>query len=155
MSRSHLCLIVGTTVVVVFAFVNAAGLFATSVDDAYISLRYAWNLVDGNGLVWNPGEYVEGFSNPVFTLLCALPIWLGMDGLLGAKLIGLAGLGLMIVGVVGAAFELALPKRFEESLALVIGAGVLAVSKDGCVVYQRGFGTWMWGFTPLAENTPM
>ena len=35
-----------------------------------------------------------------------------------------------------------------------LGAGVLAVSKDGCVVYQRGFGTWMWGFSPLPENTP-
>ena len=31
------------------------------VDDAMISMRYAWNLSHGNGLVWNPGEYVEGY----------------------------------------------------------------------------------------------
>ena len=31
-------------------------------DDAMISMRYAWNLSHGIGLVWNPGFYVEGFS---------------------------------------------------------------------------------------------
>jgi hypothetical protein len=30
------------------------------VDDAYISLRYARNLIDAHGLVFNPGERVEG-----------------------------------------------------------------------------------------------
>jgi hypothetical protein len=25
-------------------------------DDAMISMRYAWNLSHGNGLVWNPGS---------------------------------------------------------------------------------------------------
>jgi len=38
-------------------------------DDAYISFRYAFNALLGHGLVWNVGEYVEGFSNPLFTLL--------------------------------------------------------------------------------------
>ena len=28
-------------------------------DDAYISFRYARNLADGLGLVWNAGEYVK------------------------------------------------------------------------------------------------
>ena len=32
-------------------------------DDAFISFRYARNLVDGQGLVFNPGEKVEGYSN--------------------------------------------------------------------------------------------
>lgn len=40
-------------------------------DDAYISFRYAHNLGLGNGLVFNPGERVEGFSNPLWTLLLA------------------------------------------------------------------------------------
>src|SRR4051794_35154349 len=39
------------------------------VDDAYISFRYARNLADGFGLVFNPGEQVEGFSNLLWTLL--------------------------------------------------------------------------------------
>jgi len=40
-------------------------------DDAMISMRYAWNLAHGNGLVWNPGERVEGFTNLLMTLLMA------------------------------------------------------------------------------------
>lgn len=42
-----------------------------AVDDAFISFRYAWNLHDGNGLVFNPGERVEGFSNLLWVLLVA------------------------------------------------------------------------------------
>jgi arabinofuranosyltransferase len=38
-------------------------------DDAMISMRYAWNLAHGNGLVWNAGEYVEGYTNLLMTLL--------------------------------------------------------------------------------------
>ena len=30
-------------------------------------MRYADNLASGNGLVWNPGERVEGFTNPLWT----------------------------------------------------------------------------------------
>lgn len=38
-------------------------------DDATISLRYADNLARGYGLVFNPGERVQGFTNPLWTLL--------------------------------------------------------------------------------------
>ncbi len=41
-------------------------------DDAYISYRYARNLVEGHGLVYNAGERVEGYSNFLYTLLIAL-----------------------------------------------------------------------------------
>ncbi len=37
-------------------------------DDSLISLRYGWNLARGNGLVWNPGERVEGISNTLWAL---------------------------------------------------------------------------------------
>lgn len=48
-------------------------------DDAFISFRYAWNLVRGNGLVFNPGERVEGYTNFLWTLWCAIPLALGAD----------------------------------------------------------------------------
>src|SRR5208283_1876008 len=32
-------------------------------DDQMISMRYARNLAEGQGLVWNAGERVEGYSN--------------------------------------------------------------------------------------------
>lgn len=42
-------------------------------DDAMISMRFAKNLANGIGLVWNPGgERVEGFSNPLWVLYMSL-----------------------------------------------------------------------------------
>ncbi|HEX8990987.1 MAG TPA: hypothetical protein VF784_04865 [Anaerolineales bacterium] len=41
-------------------------------DDAMISMRYAWNLSHGHGLVWNPGERVEGYTNLLLTLIMSI-----------------------------------------------------------------------------------
>ena len=41
-------------------------------DDAMISMRYARNLAEGAGLVWNSGERVEGYTNLLWTLFMAL-----------------------------------------------------------------------------------
>jgi hypothetical protein len=54
-------------------------------DDAMISMRYAYNLAHGQGLVWNPDERVEGFTNPlwvgIMALVHLLPISLKTTGL--------------------------------------------------------------------------
>jgi arabinofuranosyltransferase len=42
-----------------------------NVDDAYISFRYGKNLMSGNGLVYNSGEYVEGYTNFLWTIMTA------------------------------------------------------------------------------------
>jgi len=42
-----------------------------TIDDSYITFRYARNLVSGNGFVFNPGEYVQGTTTPLYTLLMA------------------------------------------------------------------------------------
>ena len=44
-------------------------------DDAYISYRYAENLVRGEGLVFNHGERVEGYSNFLYVLAVAPAFW--------------------------------------------------------------------------------
>jgi hypothetical protein len=41
-------------------------------EDAYITFRYARNFAAGQGLVFNPGEPVFGFSSPLWTLWCAV-----------------------------------------------------------------------------------
>ena len=41
-------------------------------DDAMISMRYAWNASHGIGLVWNPGERVEGYTNLLMVGLMTL-----------------------------------------------------------------------------------
>ena len=47
-------------------------------DDAFISFRYVRNLLEGHGLVFNPGEHVEGYSNFLWVLELAA-IW-GLSG---------------------------------------------------------------------------
>ena len=41
------------------------------VDDSYITFRYARNIVNGNGFVYNEGERVLGTTTPLYTLLLA------------------------------------------------------------------------------------
>ncbi len=48
-------------------------------DDAYISFRYAHNLVTGQGLVFNHGERVEGFTNFLWVFVVAPFEALGWD----------------------------------------------------------------------------
>ena len=45
---------------------------AMGCDDAYISYRYARNLAAGEGLVFNPSERVEGYSNFLYVLILGL-----------------------------------------------------------------------------------
>ena len=53
---------------------------AWTCDDAFISYRYALNLVEGKGLVFNAGERVEGYSNFLWTLWCAVGLLLKVSG---------------------------------------------------------------------------
>jgi hypothetical protein len=49
-------------------------------DDFMISQRYAHNLAQGRGLVFNPGERVEGFSDPLTVLGLCLPLeWMHVE----------------------------------------------------------------------------
>ncbi len=49
-------------------------------DDAMISMRYAWNLSHGNGLVWNVGERVEGFTNMLTVIVMSIATLLFSKG---------------------------------------------------------------------------
>ncbi len=69
-------------------------------DDEMISMRYARNLAQGFGLVWNPGgERVEGFTNPRWVLFMAalhlLPIATSKISLL----VQIAGAGLLLLNL--------------------------------------------------------
>jgi hypothetical protein len=60
-------------------------------DDAFISYRYALNWVEGRGLVFNPGEYVEGYSNLLWTLGVGVGLWLGIPAKVAGHALGLTG----------------------------------------------------------------
>lgn len=48
-------------------------------DDAYISLRFVRNFVEGYGLVFNIGERVEGYTNLLWVLILSLVMFLKMN----------------------------------------------------------------------------
>ncbi len=65
-------------------------------DDAFISLRFAQNLVAGHGLVFNAGEHVEGYSNFSWVMLAAGAEWLGFDAIAFVQWLGVACLGALV-----------------------------------------------------------
>jgi arabinofuranosyltransferase len=72
-------------------------------DDAFIAFRYARNLARGLGLVWNPGERVEGYSDFLLVVALALLQRLGADLVVAGRALSAAA-----------------------GVACVVGAGVLA-----------------------------
>jgi arabinofuranosyltransferase len=79
-----------------------------TVDDTFITLRYARHLAEGLGPSWNPGgPPAEGYTAALWMLLLAIPHALGSPALWFAKVLGvLAGYGsLLVAGAL--AFELA------------------------------------------------
>jgi hypothetical protein len=77
-------------VVIAQALVIVTGPGDPFVDDAWISLRYARNLVEGHGLVFNPGERVEGYTHPLWVLLDAIIVGLRLPPRTALSLLGVA-----------------------------------------------------------------
>ena len=71
-------------------------------DDAFISFRYARNLAEGHGLVFNPGvdQPVEGYSELGWVLLMALGLREGLDPVVLSRVLSaLAGLALVALSL--------------------------------------------------------
>ncbi|MDP8238302.1 MAG: hypothetical protein P9X24_04350 [Candidatus Hatepunaea meridiana] len=104
------------------------------VDDSFISFNYAKNLVEGNGIVWSPGERVEGYTNflwvmlfafglkigvqpEIFTYVISIPIYLAglfLVYLLALKILKSRTLSLVVLLLVG----------FNHSIAGFAGSGM-------------------------------
>jgi hypothetical protein len=69
-------------------------------DDAFISLRYADRLLHGLGLTWTDGEVVEGYTNLLWVLGCALLSWLGLDLVWAARVLGFVGTAAAIAAII-------------------------------------------------------
>jgi hypothetical protein len=60
------------------------------IDDAFITFRYVRQFVASNGLVYNIGERVEGYSNFLWVMLLALPHALGAELITTARVLSTA-----------------------------------------------------------------
>ncbi len=91
---------------------------ACTQDDAFISFRYAENLLAGHGLVYNPGELVEGITNLLWTLLLAGCMALGAEPVVSSTLLGL----LALAGLVLISARLGAPRALAGRLAAALVA---------------------------------
>ena len=117
------------------------------VDDAYIFYRYAQNLVDGHGFVFNVGERVEGVTSLLWTLLIAAGVALGIDGVAVGHWLGV-GSGVLLLWSTYryAAIELIGGERFVAAIA----SWLLLLSKPFAVWATSGLETPLFGAVVLA-----
>ena len=119
---------------------NSLYYFPYIVDDTFISLRYARNLVNGAGLVYNPGQHVEGYSNFSWVMIEALLIRLELPIITSIKLLGLAS----AVATALLSFLLArrvLPKSPEGLVAGFIALTLICLNTSIAVWSQGGLET--------------
>ncbi len=90
---------IGLMLVVLTLALSIAVVFLPyTVDDAFITFRYARNLRDGLGPVFNLGERVEGYTSFLWMLLMSAGLRLGLDVVAWSRALGLAS-GLTALGV--------------------------------------------------------
>ena len=110
-------------------------------DDSFISFRYAEQLVHGNGLVYNAGERVEGYTNLLWTLLVAAAMWLGIRPEISAHALGLA-FWLALVG----ALALASYRRTLRALFFPLAGALALLMPDYQTWATGGLETSMFTF---------
>ena len=102
------------------------------IDDAFISYRYAAHLVSGYGLVFNPGERVEGYTNFLWTLLMAGGIGVGLDPETLSQVLGV-GASLALLWVLW---------RWGSDLGM---SGWWALAAPAMLAVNRSYALWATG----------
>ena len=113
-------------------------------DDSFISYRYARNWVEGHGLVWNPGERVEGITNLLWTSALAGAMKLGAPAQAAGHWLGLAS-GLAVLAAVGALATAGVPRRTRA----IAGLAPLAVVASPAMPYLATSGMETLAFVAL------
>jgi arabinofuranosyltransferase len=93
----------------VFSFTSAG---------AFVTFRYAANMLAGHGAVYNPGQHVEGYTSSLFLMLTTILM-------MGFKSVGIY-FKLKILGVLFAIFGLWLVRKLALSLGLSSNQAVAA-----------------------------
>ncbi len=97
MSRNYNSIIFAISIIILIFFVYL--FWDYSIDDAFITFRYAENLADGFGLTFNQGDpAIEGYSNFLWLLILAVFYKIGLSTYPVAKLLGV--LFYLITGVI-------------------------------------------------------
>lgn len=116
-----------------------------SCDDAFICYRYACNFADGEGLVYNIGERVEGYSNLLWTLLLAGWMRLGIEPIIASQMMGVASLACLLG--LALVYGCRLARESDAPVYLPLTALALALNADIVIWGTSGMETM--GYTAL------
>ena len=117
-----------------------AGRYAFLTDDAYISFRYARNLAEGHGLVFNAGaERVEGYSNFLWTALLAAASAAGVPPERAASPLSL--LATVALWALVVAYALRHPPPSGHAWLIVVPPLLLALTRSVAVWSTSGLET--------------
>ncbi len=123
-------------------------------DDAFISFRYAKNLNDGLGLVYNAGEYVEGFTNFLWTILLSLGLSFKLDPIHISSSLGILFyfLTLFVLYKTGTTvYEIKAGKNYRSFYFPIAFAG-FALHTHGQIFATGGLETSLFTFLILTGN---
>jgi arabinofuranosyltransferase len=120
------------------------------IDDSYITFRYARNFVNGHGLVFNPGERVEGYTNFLWAMLLSAVLYAkpNTNLLFAAQVLGI-GFGIATIVLV-IRFPLLVGQEFGP-FCLIAGA-FLALNSAFCAWSTAGLETTLFTFLVFAGS---
>jgi len=101
---------------IVILFILHAIFLAVPAEDSFISFRFAKNLAEGYGFVWNIGEPpVEGYTNFLWVIICTLGTIIRFDIILFAQFFGITASIITLFYV----YKISLQIGFDKSTALL------------------------------------
>jgi len=116
----------------VFTYILISSL-SRPLDDAFISFRYAANLVRNQGLVFNPGERVEGYTNFLWVILNSIAIYIGFSPVSFSVKLGTISY-LTSIGIILVSLKNFSPPKFSNfSVAL---AGLLLILPKELIAFS-------------------
>lgn len=152
MRRGTRILILSLATLAVFA--GGLSAFHYMPDDTFITLRYARNVLRGEGFVFNPGERVEGYTNFLWLLIVVVAGKLGFPLIASARALSLAfSLGTLVLA--GIAARRGVEPHGErpgwrEAVAVILPSAMLAASPPFLVWSYSGSELPLFTFLLLA-----
>lgn len=110
-------------------------------DDAFISFRYAKNLIHGHGLVFNAGQHVEGYTNFLWTVIIALGMLIGIDPIIFSEVLSIAAYIFTAMVLVYLSVRVIRDHDPKKSIVIPIAAFAILVMHDYHIFATSGLET--------------
>ncbi len=126
-------LIVALPATILLFYLLASAHFRYTPDDTYIYLKFAKNLISGNGMSFNPGQVSYGFTSPLWLFIISLGGAVGADLFIAAK-----GIDLVIACLALLAFYLVANEVVRDAAVAI--CATVAFSANAWMVRWAGSG---------------